>query len=75
MPALRIHMRKLKDALRLKFDGGQSHQQIATALGISKGVVTKYVGLAVAAGLDGAAIAALDEAELERRLLALQTDL
>ena len=63
-------MRKLKDALRLKFDGGQSHQQIATALGISKGVVTKYVGLAVAAGLDGAAIAALDEAELERRLLA-----
>ena len=41
-------MRKLKDALRLKFEGGQSHQQIAAALGISKGVVTKYVGLAVA---------------------------
>ncbi|WP_420130730.1 hypothetical protein [Rhodoferax ferrireducens] len=45
-------MRKLKDALRLKFDSGLSHQQIAGALGISKGVVTKYVGLAVAAGLD-----------------------
>ena len=30
-------MRKLKDALRLKFEGGQSHQQIATVLGISKG--------------------------------------
>jgi hypothetical protein len=42
-------MRKLKDALRLKFEGQQSHQQIATALGISKGVVTKYVGLPVAA--------------------------
>jgi transposase len=63
-------MRKLKDALRLKFEGGQSHQQIATALGISKGVVTKYVGLAVAAALDWPAIAAMDEATLERRLLA-----
>ena len=41
MPASRINMRKLKDALRLKFEGGQSHQQIATVLGISKGVVTR----------------------------------
>ena len=49
-------MRKLKDALHLKFEGGQSHQQIAGGLGISKGVVTKYVGLAVAAGLDWVAI-------------------
>ena len=63
-------MRKLKDALRLKFDGGLSHQQIAGALGISKGVVTKYAGLAVAAGLDWVAIAAMDEAALERCLLA-----
>ena len=70
MPALRINMRKLKDVLRLKFEGGLSHQQIATALGISKGVVTKYVGLAVAARLDWQAIAAMDEATLERRLLA-----
>ena len=30
-------MRKLKDALRLKFDGGLSHQQIADALGFCKG--------------------------------------
>ena len=59
-------MRKLKDALRLKFEGGLSHQQIATALDISKGVVTKYVALAVAAGVDGAALALLDEAGLER---------
>lgn len=69
MPAPRIDMRKLKDALRLKLDGGQSHQQIAASLGISKGVVTKYVGLAVAAGLDWAAVQAMDEASLERRLL------
>jgi transposase len=70
MPALRIDMRKIKDALRLKFESNQSHQQIATALGISKGVVTKYVGLAVAAGLDAQSVAAMDEASLERRLLA-----
>jgi hypothetical protein len=46
MPAPRINMRKLKDALRPKFEGHQSHQQIATALDISKGDVNKYVGLA-----------------------------
>jgi hypothetical protein len=40
------------------------------SLGISKGVVTKYVGLAVAAALNWATIAPMDEATLERRLLA-----
>jgi predicted transcriptional regulator len=45
-------MRKIKDVLRLKLDAKLSHQQIADALGLSKGVVTKYVGLAAAAGLD-----------------------
>ncbi len=61
-------MRKLKDALRLKLVGGQSHQEIATALGIAKGSVTKYTGLAVSAGLDWNAIDAMSEADLERRL-------
>lgn len=42
---------------------------IAAALGISKGVVTKYAGLAAAAELDWAAVCELDEAEQERRLL------
>ena len=69
MPVPRINMRKLKDALRLKLEGGQSHQQIADALGISKGVVTKYAALAAAAALDWPAVQALDEAALERRLL------
>lgn len=62
-------MRKLKDALRLKLVGKQSHQNIAAALGLSKGVVTKYVGLAAAAGLDWASIEAMSEATLEHRLL------
>jgi transposase len=62
-------MRKIRDVLRLKLDAGLSHQQIAAALGVSKGVVTKYVGLAAAAGLDWASVQAIDEAALERRLL------
>ena len=61
-------MRKLKDALRLKLNGGQSHQQIATSLGISKGAVTKYVGLAASAGLDWSVIEAMGEVQLEARL-------
>ncbi len=36
-------MRKIKDVLRLNFEGKQPYQNIATALGISKGVVSKYI--------------------------------
>jgi hypothetical protein len=53
VPAPRINMRKIKDVLRLKLDAKLSHQQIAAALGISKGVVTKYVGLAATADWTG----------------------
>lgn len=45
-------MRKIKDVLRLKLDAQLSHRQIAAALGMSKAAVTKYLGLAAAAGLD-----------------------
>lgn len=62
-------MRKMKEVLRLKLDGQLSHQQIAAALGISKGVVTKYVGLAAAAGLDWPQVRDMNEVALERRLL------
>ena len=68
MPAHRMNMRMIKDVLRLKFDGGFSRDRIAMSLGISKGVVTKYVGLAGAAGLDWASACDIDEDELERRL-------
>jgi len=63
-------MRKIKEILRLKLDAHLSHEQIAAALQVSKGVVAKYVALASAAGLDWRAISALDEAALEQRLLA-----
>jgi transposase len=68
MPTPRINMRKLKDALRLKLLGQQSHQQIASALGIAKGSVTKYCAVAVTAGLDWPTIEAMSEADLERRM-------
>lgn len=63
-------MRKIKDVLRLKLEAGLTHEQVSAALRISKGVVTKYLTLASAAGLDWVAMAAMDESELERRLLA-----
>jgi hypothetical protein len=63
-----MNMRKLKDVLRLKLVGGQSHQEIATGLGIAKGSVTKYTGLAASAGLDWGAIDAMSETDLEQRL-------
>ncbi len=44
-------MRHIKDVLRLKLEFDHSHQHIASALGISKGVVAKYVKLASTAGL------------------------
>lgn len=62
-------MRMIKDVIRLKWDGELSHEQIAAALGVSKGVVGKYVGLAAAAGLDWAAVRDLDEKTLAARLL------
>jgi transposase len=70
MPAVRMTMRKIKDVLRLKLDAKLSHEQIAASLQVSKGVVTKYVGLAAPAGLDWPVISTLDEGEIGRRLLA-----
>lgn len=52
-------MRKIKDILRLKLEARLSHKRIAAALDRSKGVVTKYVGLAASAGLDWPSIALL----------------
>ena len=68
MPAQRMNMRMIKDLFRLKFSGGLSLERTAAAVGVSKGVVAKYVGLANAAGLDWAAIQDLDEASLAARL-------
>jgi transposase len=62
-------MRQIKDVLRHKLELHHSHQHIATALGISKGVVTKYVKLASTAGLQWPQVQTMDEAALHARLM------
>jgi transposase len=69
MPKQRMDLRMIKDIIRLKWQSQLSHEQIAKALNISKGVVSKYVGLANNAGLDWEAAQALDERQLTARLL------
>lgn len=70
MPAKRMDLRMIKEALRLKLEAGLSHEQTARALRISKGVVAKYIGLAAAAGLSHwDAVRDLDERALQARLL------
>lgn len=61
-------MRDIKEILRLKFECGLSHERIGRALGLSKGVVSKYVARARIAGLDGVSAATLDEAQILARL-------
>ena len=65
----RINMRKIRDVLRLKLEARLSHEQTAAALDISKGVITKYLTLASAAGLDWPQVQALDDTALHNRLL------
>ena len=62
-------MRKIRDVLRLHLKGGLSQRQIAAALGISKGVVAKYISLACELGLSWDDISQLSETALERRLI------
>ena len=62
-------MRQIKDVLRLKLELHHSHQHIAASLGISKGVVAKYLKLASAAGLQWAQIQTMDETALHSRLM------
>jgi transposase len=69
VPKQRMALRMIKDVIRLKWEAQLSHEQIAAALGVSKGVVSKYVGLASAAGLDWQTVHDWDERQLATRLL------
>ncbi len=68
MPAPRITMRKLNEILRLKYHARLSHARIAAALGLSKGVVSKYASLAQARGVTRPLPEGTDEDALERLL-------
>lgn len=69
MPVRQVAMRKIKECLRMKWSCGISHEQIAKALGLSKGVISKYAKLAEAAGLDWGRVSSLDETELQHLLI------
>ncbi len=43
-------MRKIRELLRLKYELGRSHREIATSLGVASSTVSDYVGRASAAG-------------------------
>ncbi len=58
----------IREILRLKMQVGLSHQQIADAVGLSKAVVGKYVGMAAKQGLDWPAVCLLSESGLMQRL-------
>lgn len=66
-PLLRTHMIKL--ILQHVLPQGQSQRRCAQDLGISNGVVAKYVAAAHAAGLTWSTIEPLAEHELEVRLV------
>ena len=68
MPKKREPMRKVKDILRLKFEAGLSHERIAAAVGVSKGVVTHYLQRAARAGVSWPIAPTLDDTALEALL-------
>ena len=68
MPQNRLFMRKIRDVLRYRHSTDLSLEAIARALGISKGVVAKYLKLATDAGLGWPLPDDLNDAALERRL-------
>jgi hypothetical protein len=54
VPTPRVAMRKIKECLRLKLECGLSNELVARAMGLSKGVVSKYVsGARAGSGLAG----------------------
>lgn len=69
MPKPRMSLRMIKDVIRLKWHAQLSHEQIATTLKVSKGVVAKYVALASAAGLDWETVQDWSEKRLTSVLL------
>ena len=69
MPAERLSMRKIKEVLRLKFELGLAHRQIARSCSINHSTVADYVRRAEAAGLAVWPLPGdVDEVRLETRL-------
>jgi transposase len=68
MGAERLPMRRIREILRLKNEGGLSHRAIAQACGVGLGTVSEYLQRAERCGLAWPLPAELDEAALEALL-------
>jgi transposase len=75
MATERLEMRKIRDVLRLRWQQKLSVREIARSVGKSVGVVQKVSNRALKAGLDWAAVEALDDRALEERLYGRPTPL
>ena len=61
-------MRKIRELLRLKYELGRSHREIAASLGIANSTVSDYASRAAAGGLSWPLPEGLDAAALEAAL-------
>jgi Transposase, Mutator family len=68
MPTRALHMRKIRELIRLKHEARLLHEQIAGALAISKGVVAKYVARIERTGLEPAVLVSMSDAEVMARI-------
>lgn len=75
MPAKRLSMRKIKDALRLKWAMGMSNRQIASGTGIGRPTVAECLRRAQEAGVSWPLPPDLEDARLELLLFPPPPDL
>lgn len=75
MGAARLPMRRIREVLRLKYEGGLGHRAIARACGVGTGTVSEYVARALSAGLTWPLPAELDDSGLEARLFRTATQI
>ena len=68
MAQKRLSMRKIEEVLRLKFEKGLTHREIARSCGISAATVSDYVMRAKVAGLSWPLPEGMSEEEVEERL-------
>src|SRR5580704_13101849 len=64
----RMSMRKVREVLRLKYESGRSHAEIAASAGIGESTVGDYLARARRAGLAWAEASAMSDGEVEARL-------
>ncbi len=68
MPGKRISMRKIREVLRLKYEGGRSTREIGLSCGIGRSTAGDYLQRAVKAGLEWPLPEGIDDRQLEQLL-------